>query len=120
MKNKLNNMPLFYVGQKVVYITGISMPKNSIHTVSDYVIDPCGCHRVYIDGEIKIVNKGKNPNTSLFRCIDCGTVYPKSKGISHDYGWKVSSFRAVQEQSYPLMTFSKIVEKEKEEILINN
>lgn len=39
----LNNLPPFYVGQKVVYITGDNMPKNSIHIVREVILADCGC-----------------------------------------------------------------------------
>lgn len=113
--NKLN-LPPFYVGQKVVYITGINMPKNSIHTISEIVKKPCGCCI-----GIRINNEPFIPTSGFFsniRCVNCGNIYPRA--LDTGELWNPESFRPLQQQKFPLMTFSKIVEKEKEEILINN
>lgn len=111
-----SNLPKFYIGQKVRYITGIHMPKNSTHIVSDYHIQPCGCHTMAIDGEkLKTVTSTR----PLIGCEECGKVM-LSGGAVVDNLWSPDSFLAVQEQNYPLMSFFQILKVEKEEILINN
>jgi len=54
--NNLKNLPPFYVGQKVVYITGISMPKDSIHIISDCLKKECNCYVVSVNGSKIIRN----------------------------------------------------------------
>lgn len=104
-----NNIPPFYVGQKVVYITGKAMPKNSIHTVRGAKQHPCGCWAIDI---------GRKADTPLHVCYhhrDSDALF--TNGI----GWFVSeSFRPLQEMKAPMLTFEKIKESEKEEVLILN
>ncbi len=110
------NLPPFYVGQKVVYITGHNMPKNSIHTVNFISKKPCGCSWVIrIDDEKFIPTPG---NTNKIVCVQCGVVYSRQKDTGEV--WDANAFRAIQEAKPPLMTFTQIKEKEKEEILILN
>ena len=117
------NLPPFYIGQKVVYITGINMPKGSIHTVSDIHVQPCGCVSLAIDGEkIKF-----RPVKQGYKAVVCDTCckynHPSEyKHGIHLYAWSADSFRPVQEAKPPLikLTLSKIKETEKEQILIEN
>ena len=111
--NKLN-LPPFHIGQKVVYI-GFKMPNGSIHTVSKIKQNSCGCFAIAINGQ----DWGSNSPDDLLVCTVCGEDNPAiGNGLLR--GWCAASFRPIQQQNFPLMTFSKIVEKEKEEILINN
>jgi len=109
------NLPPFYVGQKVVYITGISMPKNSIHVVLGIWRAPCGCW---------VVDVSESPNYGQYKtewyllCASCGNHFQVSK--PERQGIFASSFRAIDEAKPPLMTFTQIKETEKEEILILN
>lgn len=114
MENKLN-LPPFYIGQRVVYITGKNMPKDSVHTVSAINQAWCGCWEIAINGESLKIKKSNKP---MIRCVGC-EKRRVSEGFVYD-NWLASSFRPLQQTSFPLMTFSKIVEKEKEEVLINN
>lgn len=99
--NNLNNLPPFYIGQKVVYITGERMLKNSTHTVTGIKKRNCGCWSISIDSfNIPSI-------TGKFRCIlhiNCNWV---DDGIS----WKATSFRPYKEQSFPLLTYIKILEE---------
>jgi hypothetical protein len=108
-------IPPFYIGQKVVYITGLQMPKNSIHVVSDTFLSKCGCW------VIEINNKKLTPftaKTNRTRCLNCGNAY---NSHNNDYtGWASNSFRAFEEKKLQLLTFIEIKEKEKEEILTLN
>lgn len=109
------NLPPFYVGQKVVYITGYNMPKNSIHTVLDVWQSNCGCW--FIDVAASPV-RGQFKNNKFVSCAECGEFFeirkPERQGVS------AKSFRAIEEAKPPLMTFTQIKEVEKEEILILN
>lgn len=109
----MKNLPKFYIGQKVVYTTGRLMPKNSIHTITEYVIKECGCHIIGIN-YIKV--KFLHSNTK-FSCAECGCL---CNAAHIDNGWNPKSFAPHQQQNFPLIKLSKIMEKEKEEILIPN
>jgi hypothetical protein len=109
----LNNLPPFYVGQKVVYITGISMPKNSVHVVSDVYKKGCGCCIIGINGDKIIFRK---PKTGLIECSSCRKGY-KSDKIFDSKGWNSGSFRPLQQQNFPLMKLSEIKIKELEHSL---
>jgi len=112
----MNNLklPPFYVGQKVVYITGKRMPKNSIHTITGIVKHDCGHFGVYINTK----NFNWGPTIKYCKCEICGELSPVSPGSTKP--WSTLSFRAIEEAKPPLMTFTQIKEKEKEEILILN
>jgi len=111
--NKLN-LPPFYVGQKVVYITGINMPKDSIHTVTGIIKKSCGCYGLYIN----TLNLPWKDNLPIHRCAECHSTAIKDHPIIGD--WCSKSFRAIEEAKPPLMTFTQIKETEKEEILTLN
>lgn len=108
MKDKLN-IPPFYIGQKVVAIKDHT--QGYFNKGDEFVvkgIEKTCCVWVIIIG----VRTGWNISICVCR---------KSINNPNDMGrFNVASFAPLQQQSYPLMTFSKIVEKEKEEILINN
>ena len=116
MEKKVNIAP-FIVGDKVVYITGISMPKNSRHIVSEIRQDICGCWTIGINGiPIKLDYKFN----TVFRC-SCGAINDIDM-----IGWDAKSFRKIAEQKPPMLTFEKIKEdesvkeREEKEILILN
>jgi len=100
----LNNLPPFYIGQKVVYITGHNMPKDSIHIVYDYYQSECGCWSIAID------NKPFEIKETLRRCICCNDIR-NGKAFINNTGWIYTSFRALKEQSFPLLTYSKVLEE---------
>lgn len=109
MKNLLNNLPPFYVGENVVYITGNSMPKNSVHIVSDIWKDPCGCFSLSINGKLRDGIKSINPFT---KCYRCEKIYSSDLEISES-GWESESFKSLQKQKLKLITFKQIQENEK-------
>jgi len=111
--NKLN-LPPFYVGQKVVYVEGKSMPKDSIHTVLDIWQEPCGCWIVDVKSSRL---HGKVINAENTFCLVCQKHF---KTINTKSGIYATSFRPIQEAKPPLMTFTQIKETEKEEILTLN
>lgn len=102
--NSLNNLPPFYIGQKVVYITGIHMPKGSIHTVSDYHEAPCGCKSIAINGH-KITRK-----TGEFNCTDHPGEFIGTYD-NDDNTYYPESFRPLVEQTLPLISYSKVLEE---------
>ena len=110
------NIPPFYVGQKVMYITGDNMPKNSTHIVSDIWQKECGCWVIQINNNIEFATKKSD---EVWRCAKCKSSRPNSPNTVKA-GWLASSFRAIEEIKTPLMTFKEIREKEKEEVLIMN
>lgn len=115
----MKNLPPFYIGQKVIYITGKNMPKNSIHTVTDVFEKGCGCcFSIEIDSkpEPYCVN---TDNAIDFKCTHCNKVYAITSQ-NRRVGWNPESFRATEDIKASVMSFTKIKEKEKEEILINN
>lgn len=114
MKNL--NLPPFYVGQKVVYVTGTNMPKDSIHTVTGIKQNSCGCWSIAINGE----PFGKNNAYNMLYCLKCGTRNLPLCGNNLLRGWYAANFRPLQQQNFPLITLSKIREKEKEEYLVAN
>ena len=98
----LNNLPPFYAGQKVVYITGKHMPKNSIHTIKSCFRSECGCWGVLINKEeYHIINTGS------FSCTVCGNDFSKLSN-----GWKAESFRPAQEQIMKLVSYSKVLKEQ--------
>lgn len=63
---------MFKVGQKVVYITGKNMPKDSIHIVSDIYFYKCGCGVIAINGE-KLKMRSANGKMCLHAA--CGKTF---------------------------------------------
>jgi len=101
-----SKLPPFYVGQKVVYITGLYMSKNSNHVVSDIKQCSCGCWVIGINGQVLKITK---PEGVFY--FDCGA--PLS--VDPDYtGWDATSFRARESQPFPLITLTQIQTKELE------
>jgi hypothetical protein len=99
------NLPPFYVGQKVEYVGWKSTLKGTKHIILDCFMSECGCWMV----------KTENlPNGTYYIC-DCGAVIC----LIGKFG-QAKSFRPLQQQKFPLIKLSKIMEKEKEEILIEN
>jgi hypothetical protein len=105
----LENLPPFYVGQTIIGKTpnNIGYPERG----KKYKVQAikkarcCGKWLVYT---------GVKSGYPLINCRDCGAKY------KNDHFYSAHRFESEKEQSFPIMTFEKIVEKEKEEILINN
>ena len=104
------NLPPFYIGQKVVYITGIAMPKYSIHRVLGLCQFSCGCWCVDVG----------MPPVGNFSLIVCSEHPENNLPINGKEWFWASSFRPTEEKPFPLMTFTQIKEKEQTEVLINN
>lgn len=107
----LNNLPPFYIGQKVVYITGRNMPKLSKHIISDIKQEDCGCWVMSINGH-KLHSALPPKPYKGFTCDICNGVmfeiWTSTDGLD---GWNPNSFRAIKEQSFPLLTYSKVLEE---------
>lgn len=103
------SLPPFYVGQKVVAITNHPTDAFSIgdeFTVTGVYSSCCGfCITIGIES---------NPYGQY--CIHCKRMVMKIEENLYDS----TRFRPLESAPLPLMTFSQIKEKEKEEILILN
>jgi len=105
--NNLNNLPPLYIGQKVVYITGYNMPKDSIHIVKDvFKIKCCNTWIISITTPF-IIGKGYH------LCSCCNTELSSDfiLNIPKNQSFSASSFRAIESQSFPLLTYSKVLEE---------
>ena len=100
----LNNLPPFYVGQKVVYIKNIALLENSIHIVRSIRPWPCGCFDVFVDA----YNFTAHSNWSgRVRCPDHDwCMLPGSCGIDS------KSFRPVLQEKAPLIKLIKVIEEQ--------
>ncbi len=117
MTNKLNLSP-FYVGQKVVGLMNHNnIVKDKVYTITG-IREMCGCG---LCCNIDNITASSVDNTIILKgqLVECSTCLKRyySDGLCY---YKTQRFAPIQQQSYPLMSFSKIVEKEKEEVLINN
>lgn len=108
----LNNLPLFYVGQKVVAIkdhSQWSFKKGDEFVVRGIKPKPCGC-------------AGWDINIGISNTRDYSTIYCSLCGIkrSWDGYYCASCFAPIQQAKFPLITFEAIKVKEQEQILIDN
>jgi len=115
--DSLNNLPPFYVGQKVVALSnGLVRRKGKVYTVT--MLDKCKCgHIIHLD------NITYEPNDMNGKPITKGEKYECNCGdiIVHDGFAKFYSdnFAPIQESPFPSLTYSKVVEKESELISLN-
>jgi len=113
------NIAPFYIGQKVVYITGNNMPKGTIDVVADIKQDLCGCWFISLSKNKSSLVRETNPLASIIQCGTCHKMFGREGWVKLDYYWLASSFRPVQEQTFPLITYEKVMEKEKQLISAN-
>jgi len=101
------NLPPFYAGQKIVYITGRNMPINSTHTVISCAKNYCGtCWVVIIEAKPPVFSRERLAAATLVRCMGCKAVVPKSVYVNkRTGGWIAASFRPVQEQKMVKVNF---------------
>lgn len=109
----LNNLPPFYIGQKVVYITGIQLPIYTQDTVIDIIKNNCKCCEYLIKvkkhpGE-KTIIEDKHP---YVRCADCAHIVLTSEWNKTIGYWLASSWRPLQEQTFPLISMKKVLEEQ--------
>lgn len=107
------NFPNLFVGQKCEFVGAPSESYKKGDKGKIQEIISCSCGIIYAG-----FNKCKY--TPSHTTCGCGHRHPLS-GYALRYSY---NFKPIQEQDYPLMTFSEIREKEKThvepEILINN
>ncbi len=108
---KLNLHP-FYVGQKVVCVKPIGdLIKDKIYTISH--ITKCLCGKICVGVGLVDYEFGYG---KYYNAKCCG-----AKQISVGfYEFNTDRFAPIQQQNFPLIKLSKIIEKEKEQILIEN
>lgn len=112
----MNKFPKFYSGQKVVCVVGSELVKKGlIYTVDKIIKHPCGCYAVSIVG-VNVMGTDLAKTSLTLRCRLC----LKSYNNTGEIGFYEYTFKPVEEIKIPIMTFEKIKQKEKEEILINN
>lgn len=112
----MKNIPPFYVGQKVVCIKEHNDPEcelrlNNVYTVRSLWLCECGWS---IDVGIKDSNILLKGDTTY--CCDACDVEQNTDS------WLLfcNRFKPLQELKVPMLTFEKIKEEEKEEILTLN
>lgn len=113
---ELENLPPFYLGETVEYITGILMPKGTRVKVTDLWQNDCGCWALCFNGSPRDIKSIGNHDG--WKCPNCDKHLGYQLQI--ESGWKASSFRSLQKQSFPLMKFTEILKKEELQILISN
>lgn len=102
--NPLENLPPFYVGQKVVSLSNheSGLIKDKIYTVLAVIKGHC-----YYTIDIGLKNKSYANN--LAKCT-CGVTYKTSPS---DIWWHSSArFAPLQESAFPTLTLSRVIEKE--------
>lgn len=111
-----NNIPPFYIGQKVVCIKDHNDPEcelrlNKVYTVRSLWLCKCGWS---VDVGIKDPCVLLEEDT-IYYCNVCEVE-------QNTDSWLLlcNRFRPLQEQKAPMLTFTKIKEEEKEEILTLN
>lgn len=86
----------FYVGQKVVYITGSHMPKNSIHRIKALFLADCGC--LLLD----VGTFHNDPPAKI--CADCSKIVSPTP---HGGYFHYTAFRPLSERSAESEAFSE-------------
>lgn len=108
----LNNLPPFFIGQKVVYITGRSLPKNFESRVLSIRNDGCKCSpwliKIHKDSKESTYDIKKYDNVI---CATCGCLIPVNIYNQQSGYWYATSFRPLQEQKFPLISYSKVLEE---------
>lgn len=113
METPHSNIPPFYPGEEIVYVTGNNLPKNSEHIAYRCIQFPCGCWFVYIQKTIA----WSNLNAVLSSCIPHNCNIPQI-GWQH---WNATSFVSKHRRpAAKIMSFENIKEQEAKEVLIEN
>lgn len=115
MENNLNNLPPFYIGQKVVYIGTKDKLKKGIHTILAIYKGNCKC--IDFEVEIELKNDIIIDDATHVKCTDCGEINISSK--YRTFTFCSSSFRPLQESVFPSLKLSKVIEKESQLISMN-
>lgn len=117
-ENNLNNLPPFYVGQKVVSIESFDcLVEGHVYTVIKCHLRTCGCGWVV---EVNIPNISVDGNRiykgMTVRCSSCKKLRLSQ---SNNACYFHRRFRPLQESVFPSLTMSKVVEKESQLISMN-
>ena len=111
-----NNLPPFYVGEEVEYVTGKLMPKGTKVIVTKIFKSPCGCWSMFHDGP-----KGNFTTSKNTTCGICRSVWPAITKIGEELPWITKSFRRLQRtKPMTLIKLAEIQETEKKEVLTLN
>lgn len=100
------NLPPFYVGQKVVCVDprpDFGLFKDKIYTIAEVIRCKCGATNVAWGAT--------NPLITHSSCYSCGNIVTQE---SKYYFCRSSRFAPVQEQKFPLIKLTKVIEKEKQ------
>lgn len=101
-------LPPFYIGQKVVYLTGLNMPKGTIKTVEQIVKFDCGCYLIGF-------SENQSGDYSHQKC-DKHDSYILHPGVIL---WAPKSFVPLLEQKFPLIKLSRVIEENLELVSSN-
>lgn len=118
--------PPFYSGQKVIYVGDPceQLKKNKIYIVNGCKRNECGCWCVDVSN---VVHELFDSITT--RCTVCCSIRHSTYGYSTEiengevsgvWWFPERDFRPAEEMKAPAMTFEKIVQEEKKEVLIMN
>lgn len=111
--SNLNNLPPFYIGETVEYITGKNMPKGTHVIVTGIKREGCGCWTIsFKDNPFFDDGLGNE----LVKCACCKKKFRNSNELC---GWFSTSFSPIKKQSFPLISLSKVIEKEKQLVSAN-
>lgn len=107
MNNPLSNLPPFYIGQKVV--ANRTHSKGKFRKGDEFIIKGITkkCCVMCVDIGIASIH-------DIGEC-SCGRLF-SGHGV---YWFGASNFTPSQEQAFPSLTYSKVVEKESELISLN-
>jgi hypothetical protein len=105
MENNLNNLPPFYVGQKVVYTGWRKDLRGKIYTVDLVVKADCGCWNIF---------SSTLPDGYYNQCANCF----KTSRTNGTVGCAIS-FSPLQESVFPSLKLSKVIEKESQLVSMN-
>lgn len=101
METPLNNLPPFYVGQKVVAVLNHS--QGAFTSGQEFVIESVEKYCCKW-----LVTVGIKSPAILFNCT-CGKTYSKNTGL-HEFC--STAFKAIDEQNFQAITFEKVLETE--------
>ena len=96
----MNNLSPFYIDQKVVYITGINLPKGSIFTVKGCILLSCGCWKIDI-----------GLTRTFYTTLCCNDHNNKILLNSTIRYFDSNSFRPLIEERFHLIEYSKVIEE---------
>lgn len=103
--NPLENLPPFYIGQKVVFNRSyplVGIKKGDIITVD--TISTCSCGHHHVNTGVKHNRPATISNCSV--CLEEITTHPT------EYICSTTSLDPLIEEPFPSLTLSKVIEKE--------